>query len=79
MNENCKLCIHAERNLGLVICKIENRIKSDTTDICGHYEEMTVTNDEGEVIPATINGKKYESIVICPNCMGRIFGKGDEE
>ena len=41
--------------------------------------DVTVTNDEGEVIPATINGKKYESIVICPNCMGRIFGKGDEE
>lgn len=41
--------------------------------------DVTVTNDEGEIVPATINGKKYESIVICPNCMGHFFGKGDEE
>ena len=41
--------------------------------------EIEVTNDNGEVVPAKINGKMYESICLCPDCMLAMFSKGDDE
>lgn len=44
--------------------------------------KIEITDDNGEVIPTTINGKEYESVLVCPSCMlvvFSMFSKGDYE
>lgn len=38
--------------------------------------KMEIRNDNGEVVPATIKGTRYDSICICPDCMLALFASG---
>lgn len=34
---------------------------------------VEVTNDEGKVVPATINGVQYDKVLMCPDCVLQFF------
>lgn len=34
---------------------------------------VTLTKDEGKIIPATINGVQYDRVLMCPDCMLTLF------
>lgn len=41
MREDCTTCAHGKAMVGVILCEIENRVKTNTTMKCENYKRKT--------------------------------------